>query len=322
MNKELVIEASGPLVSIVTPSLNRADLIEPTIRSVKSQSYRNLEHIVVDGESTDNTLAILEQFRGTYPLRWISEPDTGMYSAINKGLALAQGEILAYLNTDDLYFPWTIEVVVDTFRRHPEIDVVFGEVIDIDDATGTQKFAWALPFDLDYLRRSGYMWQPAVFWRRRVLEREGGFDETLRFVADLEYWLRLGGSSHRFRKVFEFLAVARYHPATLSLMHRPKVLRELDGIRLRHAPRGRAGHRWLARLDGLRRPFWTRVYWLSYVAQSLLPVRFRRGPWARLLTSGHTSISYLSLLLRPIPGLGRRVAGPLIRPSRYWLHPP
>jgi glycosyltransferase involved in cell wall biosynthesis len=316
------LERDGPLVSIVTPSLNRADLIEPTIRSVRSQSYRNIEHIVIDGESTDETLTVLERYRDSYPLRWISEADTGMYSAINKGLALAQGEILAYLNTDDLYFPWTIEVVVDAFRRHPEVDVVFGDVIDIDDATGWQKFAWGLPFDLDYLRRSGYMWQPAVFWRRRVLEREGGFDESLRFVADLEYWLRLGGDSHRFKKIFEFLAIARYHPATLSLMHRPKVIRELDSIRLRHAPRGRAALPLWNWLDRLRRPFWTRIFWLCFVAQSVVPARFRRGPWSRLLASGQTRLSYVSLVLRPIPGLGRKVAGPLIRPSHYWLRPP
>src|SRR5690349_9655830 len=105
-----------PLVSIVTPSLNRVDLIESTLRSVRSQSYPNVEHIVVDGGSTDGTLEVLRRYEGTYGLRWMSEPDQGMYDAINKGLAMARGEILAYLNTDDLYLPWTIDTVVSTFR--------------------------------------------------------------------------------------------------------------------------------------------------------------------------------------------------------------
>ena len=117
-----------PLVSIVTPSLNRADLIESTLRSVRSQSYPHVEHIVVDGGSTDGTLAVLRRYEGTYGLRWISEPDHGMYSAINKGLAMARGQVLAYLNSDDLYFPWTVETVVAAFRSHPEADLVHGDV--------------------------------------------------------------------------------------------------------------------------------------------------------------------------------------------------
>ena len=94
-----------PLFSIVTPTLNRRELLEWTLRSIRGQSYPDLEHVVVDGGSTDGTLALLAEFEGTYPLRWISEPDGGMYNAINKGLRMASGDILAYLNSDDLYFP-------------------------------------------------------------------------------------------------------------------------------------------------------------------------------------------------------------------------
>jgi hypothetical protein len=191
--------------------------------------------------------------------------------------------------------------------------------MDIDDSTGWQTLAWALPLDLNYLRRSGLMWQPGVFWRRRVFEREGGFDESLRYVADLDYWLRLGARSHRFLKVHEFLAIARIHPETLSLLERPKVIKELDGIRQRHAPKGGSKQRFVARLDPVRRPMWTRLYWVAFVLQSLVPPPIRRGAWARLLGAGQTNISYVSLLLRPVPGLGRRVGGPLLRPNRYWL---
>src|SRR5438552_11891163 len=104
-----------------------------------------------------------------------------MYSAINKGLSMASGEIQAYLNSDDLYFPWTLEVIVDAFVRHPEIDVLYGDVMDIDDPTGKTKLAWNLPFDLDYLRRTGFLWQPGVFWRRGVFESAAGFDESIQY---------------------------------------------------------------------------------------------------------------------------------------------
>src|SRR4030067_3134955 len=92
-----------PLVSIITPSLNQGEFIEETILSVKNQTYENIEHIIVDGGSTDDTLNILKKYAGSYRMRWLSEPDNGMYQAINKGMRLANGEILAYLNSDDLY---------------------------------------------------------------------------------------------------------------------------------------------------------------------------------------------------------------------------
>ncbi|HVO67352.1 MAG TPA: glycosyltransferase, partial [Syntrophales bacterium] len=103
----------NPEVLIVTPSFNRAALIEATIESVLKQTYKNMEYIVVDGGSTDGTLEILEKYRKEGKLKYISEPDNGMYDAINKGFRMASGEILAYLNSDDIYFPWTISTAVD-----------------------------------------------------------------------------------------------------------------------------------------------------------------------------------------------------------------
>ena len=310
-----------PLVTIVTPTLNRAAMLESTVRSVRSQAYRNLEHIVVDGGSTDDTLAMLGRYDGTYGLRWISEPDDGMYAAINKGLRLGHGEIQAYLNSDDLYLPWTILLVVDAFARHPEVDVVYGDVLDVDDPSGRIKLAWNLPFDLDYLRRSGFMWQPGVFWRKRAFEAAGGFDTTIRYGADLELWLRLGEAGRQFLKINEFLAVARQHPETLSLVHRPRVLAELSEMRAQHARHpGRIGL-WLRARDLLRRPLWTRAYWMAFIVQSLLPKRLRRSPWSRFLGFDSTKISYRAVALRQIPRVGKRISGPLLRPGRNWLEP-
>lgn len=315
------LDVEMPLVTIVTPTLNRAAMLESTIRSVRSQAYPKLEHIVVDGVSTDDTLSMLGRYEGTYGLRWVSEPDDGMYSAINKGLRLGRGEIQAYLNSDDVYLPWTIPIVVETFARHPDVDVVFGDVLDIDDPAGRTKIAWNLPFDLDYLRRSGFMWQPGVFWRKRAFDAVGGFDTTIRYGADLEFWFRLGEAGQQFLKVNEFLAVSRQHPETLSLVHRPRILAELAEIRARHAPSPGPTRPWLRARDRFRRLLWARAYWITFIVQSLVPDRLRRGPWRRFLGVGRTKVSYLAVALRPIPGLGKRVAGPLLRPSRNWLEP-
>src|SRR5262245_60785129 len=110
--------ASGLVVSIITPTLNRAPLLEYTLRSVRGQSYANVEHIVVDGKSNDGTRDLLQRYEPTYNLRWTSESDSGMYAAINRGLGMASGDILAYLNSDDLYFPWTLELVARAFAEN------------------------------------------------------------------------------------------------------------------------------------------------------------------------------------------------------------
>ena len=125
-------------------------------------------------------------------MRWISEPDRGMYDAVNKGLRLASGEILAYLNSDDLYFPWTFEVVADQFSRHLEADLVFGDSLGVLEPSGAEDLRFQPAFRYDFLLRAGSFVQPAVFWRRRVYEALGGFDDSFRLAADLDYWLRMG----------------------------------------------------------------------------------------------------------------------------------
>src|SRR3989338_5413748 len=108
-----------PLVSIVTASYNQAQFIEETLRSVREQDYPNLEHIVIDGASTDGTVDVLRRYEGTYNMRWISEPDRGHADALCKGFRQATGDILAWLNSDDVYFPGAVTTAVETFRRHP-----------------------------------------------------------------------------------------------------------------------------------------------------------------------------------------------------------
>lgn len=311
---------SDPLVSIVTPTLNRADLLERTLRSVRNQSYANMEHIVVDGGSSDRTLDLLRRYEATYPLRWSSEPDGGMYEAINKGMRQASGEILAYLNSDDLYLPWAIEVVVEKFARHPEADFVFGAAIDVDDRTGRQTFNFQQPFNADYIQRSGFLCQPTVFWRRRVLQEEGAFDESLRYIADCEYWMRAAGRRH-FVRLMEFVAVERNHEATLREAEAEGLMAELITTRARYVELAGFRHRVALLRHRVRGELWVRVHWAMFAFQSLLPGKRRHGPWMRLINSREPEIRWHLLPLRLVPGMSRRRPR-VIRPSRYWLEPP
>jgi GT2 family glycosyltransferase len=224
-----------PLVSVVTPTLNRAALLEGTLESVAAQTYPAVEHIVVDGGSADGTRALLERWEETSGLRWRSEPDDGMYSAVNKGLGLARGEILAYLNSDDRYFPWTIATAVDALDRAPDAWFVFGDALAFDLVSGRIQLRLIPPLSLRYLARHGFLSQPSVFWRRSAMERVGMFDESLRFVADCDYWMRLAAQGAGV-KVNEVLALELDHEATHRQRSAQEVWRELAAVRSRHAP--------------------------------------------------------------------------------------
>jgi len=310
-----------PLVSIVTPTLNQGRFIEATIRSIKTQSYKRFEHIVVDGGSTDETLDILRRSEGTYPMRWLSEPDRGMYEAVNKGMRRASGDILAYLNSDDLYFPWTLEAVVEAFGHRRDADFIYGDALLIDDATGRQDFYWTLPFDLDYIQRFGFLAQPTVFWRRRAYSEIGPFDESLRYVADCDYWMR-AGAGHRFFKLNEFLAIERNHSATLRESMGSGVWGELRTVRSRYVLQEGDSHETMMRRHRLSSRLWYRIYWLGLLIQSMVPKSVRRGPWARLLATRGGDVRRARLFLRPIPKVGTLISGHVLRTSRHWLEPP
>ncbi len=166
--------------------------MEETIRSILRQTYPHLEYIVVDGGSTDNTLSVLQSYNDVIS-KWVSEPDDGQSAAINKGWRMSQGDVLAWLNSDDLYEPEAVERAVALLELHPEALAVYGDAWFIDADGRIIKRHRAKPFDLSALLLEGnYIPQPAVFVRRSVLEKVGWLAEELHFSMDYDFWLRIG----------------------------------------------------------------------------------------------------------------------------------
>jgi len=180
-----------PLVTIVTPSYNQKPFLADTLQSIAQQDYPYIEHIVIDGGSTDGTLELLQQV--PYPLRWLSEPDNGQAAAINKGFATARGEILGWLNSDDLYTPGAIRTVVNLFLARPDLMLVYGDALAIDAHGRSYGLrANVKPCDLQRLvRRGDHIVQPATFWRAALWREMGPLDERLHFTLDYEYWMRV-----------------------------------------------------------------------------------------------------------------------------------
>ena len=211
-----------PLVSVVTPSYNQAQFIEENILSVKSQDYPNIEHIIIDGGSTDETVEILKRYEGTYNLRWVSEPDEGHADAVNKGFAMSRGEIVGWLNSDDVYFDrGTISAVVEVFQKHPEADIIYGDCVYIWE-DGTILRVQCVPgFRYSRLLRGCFLEQPAVFFRRHVVKKHK-LDKRLKVAIDYEYWLRIG-REYRFVHIHRILAADRNHRGRISVVQTDKL---------------------------------------------------------------------------------------------------
>jgi glycosyltransferase involved in cell wall biosynthesis len=185
----------SPSITIVTPCLNSRRTLPATLASVRAQRYPGLEHLVVDGGSTDGTLEVLEQAEG---IRFVSEPDRGLTDALNKGIGMASGEVIGWLNADDLYLPGALEAVGRAFAEHPEAEWVTGRCLIID--AGGREIRRPIARYKDFLLRrysypalltQNFVAAPATFIRRDALQAVGLFDERFRYSMDYDVWLSL-----------------------------------------------------------------------------------------------------------------------------------
>jgi glycosyltransferase involved in cell wall biosynthesis len=203
-------------VSVVVPCRNRADYLLPTLESIFAQSYPHIECIVIDACSTDGTLDLLAQFAARIGdpqrFRWISEPDQGHADAINKGWKLARGDILAWLNADDLWHtPEAVAHVMEYFRGHPGADVVYGDCGAVDEQGVQVGYSYLRPWNLEHavLHCDNCIPQPAAFIRRRILDRVGLLDTRFHQKKDHELWLRIAAHGGQFHYLQGLLAHAR-----------------------------------------------------------------------------------------------------------------
>jgi glycosyltransferase involved in cell wall biosynthesis len=185
-----------PKISVITPSYNQGHLIKETIDSVLNQNYPSLEYIVMDGGSTDNTVKVLRQYKNK--LAYISKKDKGQTDAINKGIKKATGDILMYLNSDDVMLPNTLNIVAEYFNKHPKAMWLTGDYFIIDEGgkkiqsfvANYKKVLRKIPF-FNTLSIANFIIQPSTFWRKELIKEIGAFDESLHLCMDYDYWMRI-----------------------------------------------------------------------------------------------------------------------------------
>jgi glycosyltransferase involved in cell wall biosynthesis len=303
-----------PLVSIVTPSYNQGRFLHRTIDSVLGQTYPHVEYLVMDGGSTDDSVDILRSYADRFA--WVSERDGGQTAAINKGFARSHGAIRAYLNSDDVLLPYAVDRAVTHFLRNPDCDLLYGgaSYIDADDRV-LRPYPTA-DYSFPRLVHDCCICQPATFWRTRIAERVGPFDERLHYAMDFDYWLRVDRAGGRIEHVRDILAYSREYAETKTLSARRQIYREIFDVCGRHAGYVDANYfyglwhhlceecdwglpRWLVARPGLHRTlaYWHHKWWH----------RHQYGLRGALAAAGRYFRHQLRRAAQPL----RPVAGPL-----------
>jgi glycosyltransferase involved in cell wall biosynthesis len=219
-----------PRISIVTPSLNQGEFLEETLSSVVAQGYPNLEYVVIDGGSTDDSVGSIKRYAREIT-HWVSEPDLGHADALNKGFAVTTGEVMAWLNSSDIYYPWTLETVAAVFRDLPEVEWIQGVQSHIDFGLQPKEVGQGFCNRYDLLVRNRTIQQESVFWRRSLWERAGGqLDDALRLACDYGLWLRFSRHAPLYH-VGTILAAFRHHEDRRGYVLRDDYDREARQLR-------------------------------------------------------------------------------------------
>lgn len=224
------------LVSIVTPSLNQGNFIEQTIESVVNQTYDNIEYIIMDGGSTDNTVDIIRKYRTDLRIKLFIGDDKGQYDAVNKGFMIAKGEILGWINADDVYVESAVERIVRAFRDYAAADIIYGKFYHMDEDSKILREKPAMPYSLKWLRRYCFI-NPSVTFIRSSLIHHDGFliDNSITDYGDWDWFLRIAEAGKQFYFLPEFLGHFRMHPnSKIARMDKTKVYQERLMISRRH----------------------------------------------------------------------------------------
>lgn len=270
------------LVSVIVPSYNQGQYIGATIDSILQQDYPNLECIVMDGGSTDTTVDVLKRYDDSR-LTWVSEKDHGQSDAINKGMRVAKGDLLTFINSDDLLLPGALSQIVRYFEQHPNTDAIFGDVQLIAADGSPIGIMQGQPFDLEAALTGGQpVTQQGSVWRRSVTEKIGLLDDALHFTMDLDYWLRIALAGLRLDYVPGMRAAFRRHATSKSTSLQTGFLKDWATMLGKVYDDARIPAE-IARLKEQSFAFvdwgWAKTYWMQgdYAAARPLLRRFLRG---------------------------------------------
>jgi glycosyltransferase involved in cell wall biosynthesis len=224
-------------ISIVTPSLNQREFIEETLESVRLQECAGVEHLVMDGGSTDGTVELLQGLDGDggwAHVDWVSRRDGGQSEALNAGSAAACGEIVGWLNADDRYRPGCFAHVVKAFEENPEVDVVYGDLTFMDKGGTVQQVRREIEFSRFILLHHRVLYIPttATFFRRRIFDEGNWVRNELHYAMDYEFFLRLDARGYRFKHIPQVLADFRVHPESKSCNRQDLQVSEMRAITL------------------------------------------------------------------------------------------
>ena len=225
-------------ISVVIPSYNQAAYLPETLGSVCSQIGPEVEVLVFDGGSTDGSVEILRDWKTPAsggPIRWVSGKDGGQTAAINLGLRASTGDVLAYLNSDDVYTPGALAAVAAHFAANPGCLALYGRARHLHADGSVMEDYPTEPWDYRRLLETCFLCQPAVFWRREIVERFGVFDDALRYAMDYEYWLRVGREVPFHYLDGHVLAGSRLHGDTKTLRDRVPAHLEMARVVQRYA---------------------------------------------------------------------------------------
>lgn len=219
-------------VSIVTPTYNSEKYIEETILSVLNQSYKNIQYIIIDGGSNDKTIDLIKKYKDKIDI-FISEKDNGMYDAINKGLNIATGDIVAYINSDDVYYDMnTIKNVVEFFDNNKNIDWIYSDFYSINEKSQILDL-YRIP-NVKYKEFISSSWsyipQPTAFWRKKIIDDGIRFDCNYKMAADYKFFLTLI-KNYKFKKSNFVIAKFRMHGDSLSATGQKLSIKEMENIK-------------------------------------------------------------------------------------------